>query len=105
MVHLERWANRKLRVLGARQLAIPPSEVDAAVREARVRHAMNVAWVRTTTDAAIEVGLKRKKFFNAGGVVVIFRRRSGRWKSIGLLLNSRHGRQIIESVNLPVKEG
>ncbi len=51
--------------LVARLLSIPPDEVELIVREARERHKMKVAWVRTS-GTAIEVRLGRKDLFNPG---------------------------------------
>ena len=65
--------------LVARQLAIPYGEVESTVRETSERHSMKVAWVRTTSDAAFEVGLKRNLNLGVGGIILVFRRRDGRW--------------------------
>jgi hypothetical protein len=63
----------------ANRLATSAAEVDAAVRGVGAHHEMKVAWVTTTADGAIEVGLRRRALFDAGGIIVVLRWTNGGW--------------------------
>jgi len=60
-------------------LGILEDEMNGMVQAATEKRGMKVEWVRRTTDAAVEIGLKPHGPYRAGGDVVVFRQSSGRW--------------------------
>jgi hypothetical protein len=64
----------------AHALAISDDQLGAMLRDSSEHHNMNVAWVRQTPEAAVEIGLKDKQAYRRGGVIVVFRWSNGCWR-------------------------